>query len=128
MEEVMKLFVFENEINPNSTMMGNSGNYKFANGKYLTNDSNEIKDLNSLGFKSVGEEEVKPAPIAVVINNPVEDEKDTNENIKAVIPKTWTIARMYEYADALGWDIPSDATLGKDIKLFLEQKATEVKE
>lgn len=106
---------FHNLVNPDSTFFGKTGRYPFKGGIYETKDKKEIEDLKTF-FKH---EEIKAEELTV--EKPVEPK---NTKLMTQLPKSWTIARIYEYADEVGITIPDTLTKLADIKLYVEALAT----
>jgi hypothetical protein len=101
--------VFENPVNPDSTFFGNTGKYRFVDGKYATHDKVEIEDLKKFFKFSTTDKAAE-----------VEDVKKPDTSKVVEIPKSWTIARIYEHADTLGIKVPDNIVKREDIKAYVE--------
>lgn len=115
--------IFYNPANPNSTFMGKKGSYRFENGKYSTDVEGQIDDLKAFfKFETVEEVEVlaPEAPAAEILAN-TGDEKTPDYLEK--VPSSWTIARIYEYADKVGIQVPDTITKREDIATYVESFA-----
>lgn len=107
---------FFNTVNPDSTFFGRKGRYAFVDGKYTTDNPEHIKDLSEF-FKF---EKAESLPV----EKAVEPKKVRDTELLAQIPKSWTIARIYEYADSVGIQIPDNILKLADIKMYVEAFAS----
>lgn len=118
----MKAYYIYTKRNPNSSYVGVHGIYRFVNGRYETSNPKIVEELVALGFESKERPDIK-------VPEKKEDEfVAPKPELRLILPKNWTLAKMYEYADEMKIQIPDDIVLSKDIKFFLEEYAKSILE
>ena len=92
-------------------MLTREGLIKFVGGYYETKDKAKIEILKKVEDIEVISEE------ALIITD--EDKADNKVEKRTSIPASWTLAKLYEYADKIGVIVPEDLSEKKEITSYL---------
>jgi hypothetical protein len=103
---------FKATLFKNRTMLTREGLIKFVGGYYETKDKAKIEIL-----KKVEDVEVI-SEAGPVITSEDKDDKNKVER-RTSIPASWTLAKLYEYADSIGVIVPEDLSEKKEITSYL---------